>query len=185
LNDPRPPTPDRPPLAASLKPEDRDPFAALNADPQVMRYFPTTLTRTESDRLADRIETNIRTRGFGFWAVEPLDDGQFAGFVGINIVPFDEHFTPCVEVGWRLARPLWNRGYATEAARAALAFGFDVRNLQEIVAFTAVGNARSRRVMEKLGMTHNPADDFDHPGIEVGHPLRRHVLYRATPREHY
>jgi RimJ/RimL family protein N-acetyltransferase len=169
-------------LLRRWKPDDREPFAAMNGDPLVMRYFPNTLTGADSDALANRLEANITQRGYGFWAAELPESGQFIGFVGIKVVPFEAHFTPATEVGWRLARPFWNRGYATEAARAALAFGFDTLNLDEIVAFTAIENARSRRVMEKLGMVHNPADDFDHPQLEPGHQLRRHVLYRITDR---
>jgi ribosomal-protein-alanine N-acetyltransferase len=167
-------------LLRQWKPEDRRPFAAMNADPLVMQYFPNTLTGADSDAVANRFEAHIEQRGHGFWAAELLESGQFIGFVGIKAVPFEAHFTPATEVGWRLARLFWNQGYATEAARAATAFGLETLKLREIVAFTAGENARSRRVMEKLGMTHNPADDFDHPSIEPGHPLRRHVLYRLN-----
>jgi RimJ/RimL family protein N-acetyltransferase len=160
------------------QPDDREPFAALNADPAVRRYFPGLLTRAESDASIDWHEASFNERGFGFWAVAVQETGTFIGFVGLAVPSFESAFTPCVEIGWRLAAPFWNHGYATEAARATLAFGFDVLTLEEIVAFTAVHNAPSRRVMEKLGMTHNPADDFDHPKIAPGHPLRRHVLYR-------
>lgn len=160
---------------------DLEPFAALNADPEVMRYFPAVLTREESDAFAAAIMTRMDQRGFGLWAVETAGTRDFIGFVGLAMPTWEAHFMPCVEVGWRLARRFWNQGYATEAARAALAFGFDHAKLPEIVSFTSLQNTPSRRVMEKLGMTTNPADDFDHPRIAEGHPLRRHVLYRKRP----
>ena len=160
------------------RPEDRQPFADMNADARVMEFFPSVSTREESDAAVDMIQETIDTRGFGFWAVEIPGVTSFAGFIGLTNPRFDAHFTPCVEMGWRLAPDYWNRGYATEGARAALEFGFGDLALREIVAFTVPTNVRSRRVMEKLGMTYDPADDFDHPRIAAGHPLCRHVLYR-------
>jgi RimJ/RimL family protein N-acetyltransferase len=157
---------------------DREPFAALNADPAVMEHFPATLARADSDLLIDRIEARFDELGYALWAVEVVDGGAFAGFVGLAPATFEAHFTPAVEVGWRLAREHWGRGYATEAARAVLAFGFGQVGLDEIVSFTVPANVRSWSVMERLGMTRDPADDFDHPVIPPGHPLRRHVLYR-------
>lgn len=157
---------------------DRKPFADMNSDPEVMKHFPAVLSRQESDELADRIEDHFVTRGFGLWAVEIPNLASFAGYVGLAVPRFEARFTPCVEIGWRLARAYWEHGYATEAATAALAFGFDELRLDEIVSFTVPGNASSRRVMEKLGMTHDPGDDFEHPLLPDGHPLRRHVLYR-------
>ena len=159
-------------------PGDRDAFAALNADPRVMEFLPSVLTRAESDAVADRFLNHFAQRGYGFWAVEIRGGAPFAGFVGLSVPLFEAHFTPCVEIGWRLAYAHWNHGYASEAARAALRFGFDILHVDEIVAFTVPPNRRSRRVMEKLGMTHDPADDFDHPGLPADYPLRRHVLYR-------
>lgn len=159
-------------------PSDREPFAALNADPQVMEYFPATLSRAESDAVADRIQDGFERRGFGFWAIEVPGVTRFAGFVGISVPRIDTHFTPCVEIGWRLAQTYWNKGYATEGARAALRFGFDIVGLDEIVSFTVTDNRRSRHVMEKIGMIYDPSGDFDHPMIAEGHPMRRHVLYR-------
>jgi RimJ/RimL family protein N-acetyltransferase len=153
------------------------PFAALNADPEVMRYFPAALDHEQSDALAQRIQASIDQQGWGLWAVEVTDRQRFIGFVGLNPVLFQAHFTPAVEVGWRLARSSWGNGYATEAAAAAIAFGFDKLGLDEIVSFTAVVNQRSRRVMERLNMTHNPADDFDHPAVSQD-SLRRHLLFR-------
>ena len=161
--------------------EDRDPFAALNADPRVRQFFPSLLTREESDQSIDRIQDHFARHGFGMWAVEVREDTPFIGYVGIVVASFQAHFTPCVEIGWRLAFDSWGHGFATEGARAVIRAGFDSFGLTEIVALTAVANLRSRRVMEKLGMTHDPNDDFDHPNIEVGHPLRRHVLYRVRP----
>ena len=154
---------------------DRSPFADLNADARVMEHFPSVLARADSDVLADRIEAHFERHGFGLWAVELPDQIPFIGFVGLAIPSFEAHFTPCVEVGWRLAVAYWSRGYATEGARAALAFGFGPLALDEIVSMTVPENERSRRVMTRLGMTHDPADDFDHP-FQPDH--RRHVLYR-------
>jgi ribosomal-protein-alanine N-acetyltransferase len=159
---------------------DREPFAALNADPEVMRYFRGTLDRGESDAFADRIEAQFDELGFGLWAVELRADGRFIGFTGLARHTFAAPFTPCIEVGWRLARDAWGVGYATEAAWAALAVGFGTAGLDEIVSMTTGTNGRSRAVMERLGMTHDPADDFDHPRLPEGHPLRPHVLYRIT-----
>ncbi len=157
---------------------DLPPFADLNADPQVMTFFPAPLTRAESDAAAARIRAHFTEHGFGLWAVEWPGCQDFAGFVGLAVADFPASFTPCVEVGWRLARSAQGRGLATEGARAALAFGFRELGLDEIVSFTAVGNAPSRRVMEKLGMRRDPGEDFEHPRVPAGHALRRHVLYR-------
>jgi RimJ/RimL family protein N-acetyltransferase len=158
--------------------EDREPFAAMNADPTVMEHFPAPLDRAGSDTFVDRIIAQHEQHGWGLWALEVRDTGRFIGFTGLAVPRFEAHFTPAVEIGWRLAREAWGFGYATEAALAALAAGFDELGLDEIVSFTAVGNTRSRAVMERIGMLHDPADDFDHPGLPEGHPLRRHVLYR-------
>jgi RimJ/RimL family protein N-acetyltransferase len=157
---------------------DRAPFAALNADPRVCEYLPGPLTLEESDALVARIEAHFEKHGFGLWAVEIDGVAPLAGFIGLAVPRFESHFTPCVEIGWRLAAPYWGRGYATEGALAALAFGFEWLRFDEIVSFTVPGNLRSRRVMERIGMTHDPIDDFDHPLLPMGHPLRRHVLYR-------
>jgi RimJ/RimL family protein N-acetyltransferase len=160
------------------RPEDLPQFAALNADPRVREHFPKVLTSEESDREAARIADHFRKHAFGFWAVEAIGVADFAGFVGLSIPTFEAHFTPCVEIGWRLAFEHWGRGYATEAARAAVDCGFRCLGLEEIVAFTVPTNRRSLRVMERLGMTRSVADDFDHPRLPSGHPLCRHVLYR-------
>ncbi len=163
---------------------DREPFAALNADPVVMEHFPSTLSRVDSDGLVDRIEAGFEERGWGLWAVEVAGADPFIGFVGLNPATFEAPFTPATEVGWRLAREAWGHGYATEGARAAVTFGFEACGLGEIVSFTAAGNERSRRVMERLGMRRDPSGDFDHPTIELGHRLRRHVLYRLARDDH-
>src|SRR5215468_11052387 len=158
------------------RPADRQPFAALNADARVMEYFSAVLNREESDALAKQIDEHFELHGFGLWAVEVPGVAPFAGFVGLSVPRFEAHFTPCVEIGWRLAREHWGRGYATEGAVAALAFGFRDLGLTEIVSFTAPANQPSRRVMSRLGMTRDPRDDFDHPALPAGHALRRHVL---------
>ena len=162
---------------------DREPFAALNADPEVMEYFPAPLTREESDAFADRIAGQLEEQDHGLWALEVKATGEFIGYAGLATPSFQASFTPCTEVGWRLARDAWGHGYATEAARAALRVGFGTLGLAEVVSFTAVGNARSRAVMARLGMSHDPGEDFDHPSLPAGHPLRRHVLYRLTRQE--
>ena len=158
--------------------DDRAPFAALNADPEVRRHFPSTLDREASDAEAERHATALDERGWGLWAVEVADGPPFIGFVGLSPVHFEAPFAPAVEIGWRLARSAWGRGYAPEAATVVVAHAFAVLGLEELVSFTAVANAPSRRVMEKIGMTRDPADDFDHPGVPDGNPLRPHVLYR-------
>jgi RimJ/RimL family protein N-acetyltransferase len=155
---------------------DLDPWAALNADPEVREYFPTALTRDESAESMRRFQKDIEQRGWGWWAVEVRDTGAFIGFTGLDPVDDGYPFTG-VEAGWRLARSAWGHGYATEAARAALAYGFDTLGLPEILAVTAVGNLRSQAVMRRLGMTRDPADDFDDPDVPPG-PLRRSVLFR-------
>jgi RimJ/RimL family protein N-acetyltransferase len=145
-----------------------------------VEFLRGALSREESDAVADRIEAHFQKHGFGLWAVEVPGITRFAGFIGLAIPRFEAHFTPCIEIGWRLDADHWNRGYATEGARAALAFAFQSLRAPEIVSFTVPGNVRSRRVMEKLGMTRSASDDFDHPGLPAGHPLRRHVLYRLA-----
>ena len=157
---------------------DFEPFARLNADMRAMEYFSAPLTTDESNEMARRIQSHIEQWGWGFWAVEIPGVAPFAGFVGLSHPRFEAHFTPCTEIGWRLGPEFWGQGYATEGALAALAFGFRELNLGEVVSFTPESHGRSRRVMERIGMTHNPADDFDHPLLPSGSHLRRHVLYR-------
>ncbi|GAC1374552.1 MAG: GNAT family N-acetyltransferase [Acidimicrobiales bacterium] len=157
---------------------DREPFAALNADPVVMEYFPAPLSTPQSDAFIDRIEDDFDRVGYGLWAVEVPGLTAFAGYVGLADATFDAPFTPAIEIGWRLGRPWWGRGIATEAARAALQFAFTDLRRSEVVSFTAATNLRSQAVMVRLGMHRDPADDFDHPRVPVDSPLRRHVLYR-------
>jgi ribosomal-protein-alanine N-acetyltransferase len=165
-------------LLRQWRPADRAGFAALNADPEVMRHFPATLTEEESNGFVDRHAARLEHDGYGLWAVEVLATGDFIGFVGLNRPGWDAHFTPCTEVGWRLARHAWGKGYASEAASGSLDVAFGPLGLGEVVSFTTVGNTRSRAVMHRLGMTHT--EDFDHPNLAVGHPMRRHVLYRLS-----
>ena len=160
--------------------DDLEPYAALNADPRVRAFFPSLQTYEESADSMRYIRNHFEDRGFGLWAVEVVGGARFIGFIGLSVPAFDAPFMPCVELGYRLAFEHWGKGYATEGARAAVASGFTTFGLEEIVAMTTVSNRRSRRVMERLGMRRDPADDFDHPNIAVGHPLRRHVLYRLT-----
>ncbi len=161
--------------------EDFAAFAALNADPVVMEFFPATLTPDQSDAMARHIEGRFDTNGFSFCAVERKGGAPFIGFVGLN-VPVESRlpFMPAVEVGWRLAREHWGHGYATEAGRAALAYGFGALGLEEIVAMAVAGNHRSRRVMERIGMRRDPGGDFDDPGVPARDPHARNVLYRVT-----
>jgi RimJ/RimL family protein N-acetyltransferase len=160
--------------------EDREPFARMNGDAEVMEFFPATLTPPESDALAGRIEAHFEERGFAPWAAELRAEARFIGYIGLAVPRFKAHFTPCVEIGWRLERAYWGRGLAVEGACAAVHHAFEVLGLAKLVSFATEGNLRSRRVMEKLGMTHDASEDFDHPELPEGHPLRRHVLYRLS-----
>jgi RimJ/RimL family protein N-acetyltransferase len=157
---------------------DREPFARMNADTRVMEFFPCTLSSLESDSVLKEIQAHFLQHGFGLCAVELRRDGDFIGFIGLNVPSLEAHFTPSVEIGWRLAADHWGLGLATEGAQAIVRYGFEALGLEELVAFTVPSNARSRRIMEKLRMTHDAADDFDHPRLPAEHPLRRHVLYR-------
>lgn len=158
--------------------DDLVPFAALNADPEVMEHFPAPLTPEQAADLIGRHRALLDAGKPGLFAVEVEETGDFIGFVGLAVPVFTAAFTPCVEIGWRLARTAWGHGYATEAGQAVLEHGFSTLGLTEIVSFTTRTNVRSRSVMERLGMTHDPAEDFDHPALEPGDPLRTHVLYR-------
>jgi len=157
---------------------DRPLFAKMNADPCVMEFMPGLLSPEASDQLVEKIRHHFRKQGFGLYAAELLDDHSFIGYIGLAVPSFEAAFTPCVEIGWRLAAEHWGRGLATEGARAVVTHAFRDLGLDELVSYTVAPNVRSRRVMEKLGMTHDPAEDFDHPRLPAGHPLRRHVLYR-------
>ncbi len=160
------------------KEADREEFTRLNSNPHVMEFFPERLSRNESDRFLTRIRTSILERGYGFWATEIKADRRFIGFIGFNYATFQSSFTPCVEIGWRLKKEVWGRGYATEGAKACLKFGFSKLALNEIYAFTTPLNERSERVMVNVGM--EKIGEFQHPGLPEGHPLRLHVLYRIT-----
>ncbi len=156
-------------------------FAALNADPVVTEFLPGPWDRAETAAMMNRIRAHWAEHGYGLWAVEVPGRADFIGYVGLSVPRFEAAFTPCVEIGWRLSAAYWGQGFATEGARAALAFGFGELHLPEIVSFTVPANRRSRAVMERLGMqTRSPADDFEHPRLPPGHPLRRHVLYRIA-----
>ena len=157
---------------------DRSPFASMAEDPQVMEFLLPLPTRADSDALIDRIKGRIGENGWGLWAIEHKASGEFIGFTGLNVPLATLPFSPCVEIGWRLARQAWGQGFATEAARGALQVGFDRLGLDEIVAFTAVGNLRSAAVMDRLGMHEDVDGAFDHPVVPEGHALRRHRLYR-------
>jgi len=165
------------------EPRDLDAFAAINADPEVMRFFPAPFSRAETAAYMDRAAAILATDRMSFLAAEERASGDLVGVVGLGRVKAEMPAAPAVEVGWRLAKHHWGKGYAQEAARGWLTYGFGTLALREIVAFTFVGNTPSRRVMERLGMTRDPADDFEHPGIAVGHPLRSHVLYRIRVDE--
>ena len=160
--------------------QDLEPFAHLNADPRVMEWFPSVLNREESDNLAKRLSTKLIEQGWGLWAVSVPGVSEFIGFIGLSEPTFNAHFTPTVEVGWRLPYEYWGRGYATEGALAALKYGFETLNLKEIVSFTFIQNKRSRAVMERIGMHREVADDFDHPKLPDDHRLKKHVLYRLN-----
>jgi RimJ/RimL family protein N-acetyltransferase len=158
---------------------DREPFSRLNADPRVMEFLPSILDKAASDAMVNRLQTKIADKGWGFWAVESKQDKQFIGFVGLEIPKADLPFSPCVEIGWRLAFEHWGKGYATEAAQTALKVGFEQQELTEIVSFTALSNHRSSAVMERLGMNRE-TETFEHPSLSAGHPLREHCLYRLS-----
>jgi ribosomal-protein-alanine N-acetyltransferase len=163
--------------------QDREDFARISADPEVMRFRFAPLSRHESDALIDQIEASFDEKGFGLWAVERLDDGRLSGFTGFGTSDFGAPFCPAIDIGWTLARDAWGHGYATEGAVAALDFAFDELQLNEIVAHTTHMNEPSRAVMRRLGMTHDPGDDFDAPWYQIGHPRRRFVLYRMKASE--
>lgn len=164
-------------------PADRAPFASINRDPDAMRWFPNPLECAESDALADRLQGQMSRRGWGFWAARDTDK-TFIGFIGLGIPGFQASFMPALEIGWRLSPRHWGKGYATEGARLALDYAFTTLGVPEVVAFTATENLPSRRVMARLGMRHNPADDFDHPSLDPASPLCRHVLYRLARTDH-
>ena len=165
-------------LLRAWKDSDLPAWVAMNADPAVRRYFPALHTKEQALAEAARIRANMAQRGWGAWALQIPGELEFAGFVGLHVPAFEAPFIPAVEIGWRLRREAWGRGWASEAAASAAAFGFNVLGLQELVSYTVPHNEPSRRVMQRIGMSHDVADDFDHPGLDSGHPMRRHVLYR-------
>ncbi len=171
-------------ILRSWQESDIAPFGRLCADPEVMAFFERPLDAAEAEALVHRVRQREAADGFCMWALELPGRAPFIGFAGIQRVPFEAPFTPAVEIGWRLARDFWGQGYATEAARAALAYGFGAAGLTEIVAMAVPANRRSIAVMERIGMRPDPASDFDHPGVSPGHALRRHVLYRITALEY-
>lgn len=162
---------------------DLEPIAAINRDPRVMEFFPRLMSRQDSDTMVQKMNEFMEKKGWGFWAAALIETGELIGFIGIEDVDFEAHFTPAVEIGWRIGYQYWGKGYAPEGAKAALAFGFENLHLKEIVSFTAEQNMRSIRVMEKIGMHHDPKDDFEHPRVPFGNPLKKHVLYRLSSEE--
>lgn len=162
---------------------DLHPFSELNADPKVMEFYHSTLTREESDALAEKIQRDYRKRNYGFWAMEVPRVAPFIGYVGLNDWNLEMSFAPCIDVGWRLASSYWGYGYATEGARASLSYGFETLGISEIVSMATIGNVRSHRVMERLGMRRNPTEDFPHPKVPCDHPLSMRVLYRIKREE--
>lgn len=157
---------------------DFEPMCRINQDPEVMRYFPDLQDRVETKQFIHKVNAHFDQYGYGLYATQLKETGEFIGFIGLLNVIFIAHFTPAVEIGWRLALAHWGRGYATEGAKAVLDYAFNTLAIPEIVSFTTVENQRSRRVMEKIGLKHDPADDFDHPNLTTDSPLLRHVLYR-------
>lgn len=151
-------------------------FAEMNANAEVLRFFPTLLTTEESNALAERLMKGIEEYGYGFFAVDRLEEGDFIGFIGLINATFEASFTPCVEVGWRLKREVWNKGYATEGAKRCVEYGFETLKLEEIYSFTALPNLASERVMQKIGM--QKIGTFEHPRIADNHLLKNHVLYK-------
>lgn len=160
------------------KKSDLIPFAKMNNDPKVMEFFPSTLIKQESDKLVKKIQKEFQEEKFGLWAVEITDVAPFIGFIGLHNVSFSAHFTPAIEIGYRLAFKYWNKGYALEGAKAVVDYAFNTLDLKEIVSFTSTNNIRSIKLMKKLNMVNDPKDNFDHPKLSKNHPLSQHVLYR-------
>ncbi len=164
------------------KPSDLPDFAKLNGDPVVMEYFPSTLSEADGNAMAEKCRSLIFEHGWGLWAVEEKSSNQFIGFVGIHTPKDSLPCAPCVEIGWRLSKNFWHRGYASEAAQRALAFAFETLQLEEVVSFTTVSNQRSQNVMKRIGMT-NSHENFHHPDLPENHPLAEHVLYKITKEQ--
>jgi len=167
-------------LLRSWRDEDVRQWVAMSADPRVMRFFPSTYEADRATVMAQTFRERLEADGYGWWVLEAKNVSPFVGVIALQKVPFEAHFTPAFEIGWRLKPEFWGRGYASEGSKLATLFAFDVLNLDEIVAMSAVQNIPSQRVMERLGMTHDPRDDFDNPRLEDGHPLRRHALWRLA-----
>lgn len=163
--------------------QDREPFSAISADPKVMEHFPASLSRAQSAALIERTEASFDAHGYGLWAVELCGESSLVGFLGALAVEDDLPFYPAVELGWRLGREFWGRGIATEGARAVSEYAFQTLGLRELVAYTAARNLRSQRVMERLGMHRDAAEDFLHPKLSLDHPLAPHMLYRLRPSD--
>ncbi|MCA3017601.1 MAG: GNAT family N-acetyltransferase [Rhodocyclaceae bacterium] len=168
-------------LLRQWKDSDLDAWAEMNADPEVRKYFPKVLDRAEADGEASRIRGGIAQRGWGMWAIEIPGILPFAGLVGLNLPAFQAPWMPAVEIGWRLSRDAWHKGYATEGAVAAMNFAFDELHLPEVVAMSVKTNTPSHQVMQRLGMTHDPSADFDHPRVPADWPLKTHILHRISP----
>jgi RimJ/RimL family protein N-acetyltransferase len=158
--------------------EDAEPWIAMNADPRVMEFFQSTLSRAQAEADLAKMRAEFERDGYGWWVVELKESRQFIGVVALVQLTFEAHFTPATEIGWRFTFEAWRKGYATEAATAVMQFAFETRGCDEVVSVTSQLNLRSQRVMRRIGMTRNPADDFQHPRVEEGHRLRPHVLYR-------
>lgn len=159
---------------------DLEPFARLNADPRVMEFFPSIKTFEETSKEYEAILEHFKKHSYGWWAVSEINHSNFIGFIGLRYIDFPAAFTPAIEIAWRLAYEYWGKGYATEGANASLQYGFETLNFPEIISFTSTINIRSQAVMERIGMHHNPKDDFDHPKLSQEHRLCRHVLYRIN-----
>lgn len=164
------------------KESDLLPFAKMNADPEVMEYYPSTISESESNQLANRIKGFITKRSWGFWAVETINENEFIGFVGLHKPTYDLPVSSCVEVGWRFSKKYWGKGYATEAAKESLRFAFEDLQLNEVYSFASVSNKKSCSVMERLNMV-NTGNNFEHPIIPEGHSLREHVLYKIIKKQ--
>ena len=169
-------------LLRQWKEQDLVPFAKLNSNSLVMKYFPALLSKEESDSFARNIMKELQEQPYGLFAIERLDTGEFIGFVGLHEQTFEAAFTPCIEIGWRIDSPHWRKGLAFEAATAVLDYAFDTLKLKEVVSFTAEANTPSIALMKKLGMSNDPKDNFEHSKLEKGHPLRPHVLYRMSSK---
>lgn len=170
-------------ILRSWKNEDLESLSRMNANPEVMEFFPAPLTYKESMERLEVYTRHIQDHGWGLWAVSAPGVSDFIGWIGLWPIGFETHFTPAIEIGWRLLPEFWGHGYATEGARACLQYGFDTLKLNEIVSITVPANLRSQRVMQKIGMHTDPKDAFDHPKLPEGHPLRRHILYRLKASE--